>query len=237
MAAPTDLAGAQVGRQEDAEDGAVALGCNRGAELDFASIALDDGACDPEAEAGATLAFGGKEGLAETALDFRGDTASGVTDGNADPAHTGIGPVASAANADAQAAVGQRGFDRVGDEVGEDLAHLARVDDSLNGAIVLALDAKILFHDAATVEREDLLEEGVDVGADGAGSFAREVKGLTADLGDAFELTLSEGEIVFDGGRQALFCAQQVEEIGDRLEGLLISWAMEAARRPMVMSF
>ena len=182
---------------------------------------MNDGAGDPKAEASAALAFGGEEGLAEAALNLRRDTAARVADRDAQAADTGIGPVAGAANADAEASVGQRGFDCVGDEVGEHLAHLAGIDDSLDRTIVLALDTEILFHDAAAIEGEDFLEEGVNVGADGAGGFTREVEGLAADLADAFEFTLGDGEIVFNRWGQALLLAEEVEEVGDRFEGVI----------------
>ena len=102
-----DLLRAQVGGQEDAEDGAVARGVDGRAELHFAAAALEDGAGDPEAEAGAALAFGGKEGLAETALHIGRDATAVIADGEAEAAHAGVGPAAGGAQAQAQLAVGQ----------------------------------------------------------------------------------------------------------------------------------
>ena len=213
-----DLLGTEIGGQEDAEDGAVAVGVDGGAELNFAAVALDDGACDPEAEAGAALAFGGEEGLAETALHLDWDAGAVVADRDADAEDAGIGPVARAAEAETQATVEGRRLDGIRDEVGEHLTHFARIDEGFERAIVLALDAKIFLHDAAAVEGEHFFEELVDVGADGAGGFAGEVEGLAADLRDALQLTLREGEVVDNDGGQVLFFTEQIEQVGDRLE-------------------
>jgi hypothetical protein len=112
-----------------------------GAELDFTAVALDDGAGDPEAEAGAALAFSGEEGLTETALDLRRDAAAVVAYGDANAADARIGPAAGETDAKAEAAVGQGSLNGIRHEVREDLAHLAGIDDGFDGAIVLALDA------------------------------------------------------------------------------------------------
>ena len=213
--------GPQVGGQEDAEDGAVVFGGDGGAELHFAAVTLDDGAGDPEAEAGAALAFGGEEGLAEAAPDFGRNAAAVVADGDTNAVDAGIGPAARAADAEKQTAVERRGFDGVGDEVGEDLAHLAGIDESLFGAVVLALDANALLQDAAAVEGEHFFEELVDVGAHGSGGFAGELEGLAADLGDAVELALGEGEIAGDGGGEIFFRAEKIEKVGDGLKGVV----------------
>src|ERR1700683_2448276 len=210
--------GAQVRGQEEAEDGAVASFCDRRAELDFAAVALDDGARDPQAKPGAALPFGGKEGLAEPALDGRVDAAAVVADGDADSSDSVIRPAARAADTDAQAAAERRRFNRVGNEVGEHLAHFAGIDDGLVMAIVLALDTDVLFRDAASVQGEHFLHQFVEVCAQRAGGFAGEIQGLAADLANALQLALGQGDVASGGCGQILFLTEEVEQVGNSLE-------------------
>jgi hypothetical protein len=102
-----DDLGPHVGGQKDAEDGSVTLRRNGGAELNLATVTLDDGTRHPEAQASAPLPFGGEERLAEAMLNFGRDAGAVVADGYAKAADAGIGPAAGGAYAKAEAAVGR----------------------------------------------------------------------------------------------------------------------------------
>ena len=168
--------------------------------MNLAAVALDDGARDPEAEAGTALTFGGEEGLTEAAPNFERNAAAIVANGDANAADAGIGPASRAADAQAEAAVDGGGFNRVCDQVGEDLAHLAGINEGRFVAAILALDADVLLGDTAGVQGEHFFEEFVDVGVHGSRRFAGKLESLSADLCDAFELALGEGEVVDDRG-------------------------------------
>jgi hypothetical protein len=59
------------------------------------------------------------------------------------------------------------------------------------------------------------------VGVDGARGFARKLQGLAADLRDAIKLTLGERDVTANGGRETLLFAEEVEDVGDRLERII----------------
>ena len=216
-----DRVRAEVGGEEDAEDGTVAAGIDGGAQLHFAAVTLDDGAGDPESEAGAALALGGEEWLSEAALDLERDAAAIVANGDTDAANAGIGPAVGAAYAEAETAMRGGSFESIGDKIGEDLAHFAGIEGGFFLAVVLPLDDDALFADGAVVEEQHFLEQVGEANRNGAGGFTGKAKGLAADLGDAFELALGEREVVGNGGGKVLFQAEQVEEVHDRLERIV----------------
>ena len=95
---------------------------------------LDDGFGDGEAEAGAALLFGGEEGVEDFGQDGSGD--AGAVVGNGDVRFFG----GTAFTPNAQDSLFGQCVDGVGDEVGEHLQEVARVDFS--GDIGLELFAE-----------------------------------------------------------------------------------------------
>ena len=105
-------------RQINMEAGSHAAGEIAALGMDAAAVGLDQFAGDPQADAGADILLGGKEGV-EDAVEFRGgDAAAIVLDDQA-------GVSGGCGDLDSDARAGDvEGVHGVGDEVGEDLAQL-----------------------------------------------------------------------------------------------------------------
>jgi hypothetical protein len=132
--------------------------------------------------------------------------------------------------------MGLHGVDGVDEEVGDDLADFAvEAEDGALGAFAL-FDGDVGVDDAAAEDVERGEDEIVAGDLGGAGGLTVEAEGLAGDGGGAAKFRVSERE-VFAALLEVVGAAREVEKVVTDSSGLLISCAMEEARRPTAASF
>ena len=188
----------------------------------------DDLFADPEAEAVTGVALGGEEGFEEALDDLGRDAGAGVGDGEDDASLAGA-PAGGFAGADEEGAAGGthrvllcviHGVERVGDEVGEDLADLAA--EAAEGVLCAQAcqDTGARVAQLSGVDVQDLGGQCGGVDLLRAGGLAVKAQGLGGDGGDAAQFDVRGVEVSADiVGRIA--GAGEVEEVGDGLEGIV----------------
>src|SRR6185437_9630955 len=101
----------------------------------------------------------GEEGLAQPVAHFLRNSRSVVADREAQPARPVAGPAARGTNTDDDASPRRRGFNRVDDQVGEDLPHLAGKYGDVIVGFVLADDSKVLFANPSHMQLQYLFNQ------------------------------------------------------------------------------
>ncbi len=145
------------------------------ADMDVPSVAADDFAGDPEAEAGTGFTLGGDEGLKDGGQQCSGNAGAGVGDGEAETGGA-VGGILSG-DTDAQAAAVAHGIDGVADDVGDDLAEFTGAgEDGGAGGIDLELNTDARCDEAGVVEDENGAQGAVNVRVEW-GDWARDRSG------------------------------------------------------------
>ncbi len=165
-----------------------------GTDADVAAVLVDELLADPEAEAGAYRALGGEEGVEHLFGSGGGDAVAAVRDGETDSWLAG-GGIEGGGGPDDDAAVMTDGVERVGEQVGEDLAELAGDAEDLERGFALLDDGGPVGLDFGLEEVDD---GGYQIGsrvAGGGGELAVEAEGLAGDVGDAHELAVGDIEV------------------------------------------
>jgi len=136
-----------------------------------------------------------------------------VGNGEANALTPGAGMDGTAGSDENSAAVGQ-GIEGVGDEVGDELADFAIVNDKEGNVGEVLLNFNVMLLDAGGKQGEDGFQQLLEVGGVGMGGGAVEAQGLDGDLGDAVELGLGEVEEAARVVGQVA-ALKQVEAVGD----------------------
>ncbi len=183
----------------DGEGGAVPGAVGGGADTDGAAVLVDQLLADPEPEAGADGSLGGEEGVEHLFGGGGGDAVAAVGDGEADAGSAGEGAEGGrGADDDAAAGVaglGADGVERVGEQVGEDLAKLSGDAEDVERCVALLEDGDSGGVDLGLEEVDDGVDEGGGGVAGGGGEVAVEAEGLAGDVGDAHELAVGDVEV------------------------------------------
>src|SRR5215472_14598166 len=90
----------------------------------------DEGSCDPESESRSTQFLGGEKGIEDVFVDFLGDSAAAIVNGDAVP---GTSCATYGVEADRNIGSWGRGFNRVAQQVAENLGELAGEARDLSG--------------------------------------------------------------------------------------------------------
>src|SRR5581483_3897195 len=197
------------------DPGAVFFGVGGAFDPDFAAVALDELLCHEQADAGADGHAGGEEGVEDFVQVLLGNPHAVVFDGEED-AGTGCLDVR---DAEAETAAVAHGVDGVGEQVGDDLHHLAAAKYDFGFRVDAAVDLDAVGEAAGSVDGERVLGELGKRDADCGGVLAVVAEGLLGDMGDAVELDLGGREIrssfLVDHG------AKEIEQIEDGLERIV----------------
>lgn len=180
---------------------------------------FDDAATDPKAETGAGESLGRKKGFEEMALRGAVHAHAIVGNGQPNPLAPGNG-VDGGASADDDAAAVRKRIDSVGDEVGDQLANFAIVNDQVWNIFEVSFDSDVMFVAAVGKQSEDCVYQVLKIGRAGMRGGAVEAQSLDGDLGYAGKLGLSE----FDkptGVVSQIALLKKVKKVGNGGQGVI----------------
>ncbi len=150
---------ASSGRKKNAEAGSGFAG-GGAFHFDLASQLVDDAFNDPQADAGALIAFGGEKRLEDGLQIFLRNAAARVANSH----HNLI--VAGLLDRQIQLTLLSDGIDGVGDEVGENLAQFAGVDRDFAFNLIVALDFDLGRLQPRTIDGANVIEQLGKLGDD-----------------------------------------------------------------------